>query len=708
MYNDTGNPKVINCTFKGNSAKHGGGLDNGNSHLEVVNCSFTKNYADSWGGGISNSVSSIIVINCTFSENKSGSGGGMSNFDSNMILYNCIFQNNSSLREGGGLCNSRSANPAVMNCTFIGNSSAWGGGIFCYETSLTLTNCTLSGNSTNEGPGPPSPPPTILSGSSMFTDYALSNNIASAGLTGSGGGIECSKSSLVAIRCTFSNNLAGDGGGIHTFATSLELANCIFSGNLAEYGGGILNGQSIGRLTNCTFIGNRATHAGGMANAFSSTVLNNCKFNENLSTYDGGAVYNVVCSPTFMNCRFKGNAACKGGGMVNASSSPILKNCTFSNNSAENGGGMCNYIIRGHAVFDQSNPTLTNCIFIMNFASENGGGMCNNDKSHPMLTNCILWDDSPEEIYDDDSTTIVTYSNVQGGWGGEGNIDADPCFVDSANGDYHLLPDSPCIDTGDPNYIAEPNETDLDGRPRIINIRIDMGAYEFNHIPVAVAGEDQTIYAWIDGIAEVTLDGSGSFDNDGQPLTYLWNWTVDSNKFTVTEPNITIELPVGEYAIELVVNDGIDDSEPDEVIVTVVEALESQLLVLPRIINHRSRQKYILAWVRLPEGITKRQIDTDQPLLLYPGGVEALHQYTFQSRRRGVRQTNILAFFDKSGLMEAVPDSGQVELQAVGKLKTGQYFYGTDTIRIIGRRRMPRFLPKGKIKRESKLQSQTT
>jgi hypothetical protein len=44
--------------------------------------------------------------------------------------------------------------------------------------------------------------------------------------------------------------------------------------------------------------------------------------------------------------------------------------------------------------------------------------------------------------------------------------------------DYHLLPDSPCIDAGDPNYPYNPNEMDLDGRPRIIGGRIDMGAYE--------------------------------------------------------------------------------------------------------------------------------------------------------------------------------------------------------------------------------------
>jgi len=43
-----------------------------------------------------------------------------------------------------------------------------------------------------------------------------------------------------------------------------------------------------------------------------------------------------------------------------------------------------------------------------------------------------------------------------------------------------LLPDSPCINAGDPNYIAEPNETDLDGNPRVMGGRIDMGAYEYS------------------------------------------------------------------------------------------------------------------------------------------------------------------------------------------------------------------------------------
>jgi hypothetical protein len=62
-----------------------------------------------------------------------------------------------------------------------------------------------------------------------------------------------------------------------------------------------------------------------------------------------------------------------------------------------------------------------------------------------------------------------TYSDVQGGWSGTGNITVDPMFVDTANGDFYLLPGSPCIDTGDPASPPDPDST-----------RADMGALYFD------------------------------------------------------------------------------------------------------------------------------------------------------------------------------------------------------------------------------------
>jgi hypothetical protein len=127
-------------------------------------------------------------------------------------------------------------------------------------------------------------------------------------------------------------------------------------------------------------------------------------------------------------------------------------------------------------------PNIINCTFTENVARNGNALGCDsgsrNISNNIQLINCILADDGNEIWNNDNSIIAVTYSNIQGGWIGTGNIDADPYFVDANNGNYHLLPYSPCIDTGDPNYVSEPNETDLDGKPRIINGRIDMGPYE--------------------------------------------------------------------------------------------------------------------------------------------------------------------------------------------------------------------------------------
>ncbi len=85
----------------------------------------------------------------------------------------------------------------------------------------------------------------------------------------------------------------------------------------------------------------------------------------------------------------------------------------------------------------------------MNTADDDAGGVfCN--RSSPTISNCILCDDSPEEIYVFNSDPLVTYSDIEGGWEGESNIDANPHFVSFGGFDRLLRPASPCIDAGDP------------------------------------------------------------------------------------------------------------------------------------------------------------------------------------------------------------------------------------------------------------------
>jgi hypothetical protein len=181
-------------------------------------------------------------------------------------------------------------------------------------------------------------------------------------------------------------------------------------------------------------------------------------------------VYGPACNPTIMNCIFTGNSArSRSGAIYGSPSSLTLANCTFEGNRA--GGSSF-----GTAVGSLGEGPVT-------------------------ITNCILWNGPTvtSPLVTGDILLAITYSNMQGGWPGEGNIDTDPRFADPGhwdpngtpadpnddvwvNGDYHLLPDSPCIDAGDPNFITDPNkpQTDVYGGPRFTGKRIDMGADEYS------------------------------------------------------------------------------------------------------------------------------------------------------------------------------------------------------------------------------------
>jgi hypothetical protein len=205
----------------------------------------------------------------------------------------------------------------------------------------------------------------------------------------------------------------------------------------------------------------------------------------------GGGIYcGYNSSPTIINCIFKNNSARWGGGLKTENSSPTIRNCIFTGNSAQNtGGGMHNI---------SSKSVVRNCIFTGNSAGVGGGGFLtnflNDPNLHPTLTNCIFWGNqtqgSSPEIWSVASADI-TYCDVKGGFPGLGNINADPCFVDSLGGNYHLRVDSPCFNTGDPCYYPTFRETDIDGESRIMGGRVDMGVDEISSTPTSVIGVSQ-------------------------------------------------------------------------------------------------------------------------------------------------------------------------------------------------------------------------
>ncbi|MHC4537194.1 MAG: choice-of-anchor Q domain-containing protein, partial [Planctomycetota bacterium] len=309
---------------------------------------------------------------------------------------------------------------------------------------------------------------TILEG---FT--ITGGNAMGSGFDGYGGGMFNDYSSPTVTNCTFTGNSADYGGGMGGWSTSSPtVTNCTFSGNIAIDGGGMYNHQySSPTVTDCTFSDNTASNGGGMRNYYSSPTVTDCTFSGNTANKVGGGMCNAESNnSTVTDCTFRGNIAIWGGGMFNWDNSSLtVTNCSFSDNAADYGGGMYNG--------DESSSTVTNCTFTGNIAID-GGGMYN-DTSSPTLANCILWGDSPDEIFEDSSSTTVTYSDVQGGtgetWFGVGCIDTDPMFADAEG---RLLAFSPCLDAGNDAAVPPGVTTDLDGNPRIQGVCVDMGAFE--------------------------------------------------------------------------------------------------------------------------------------------------------------------------------------------------------------------------------------
>jgi hypothetical protein len=240
--------------------------------------------------------------------------------------------------------------------------------------------------------------------------------------------------------------------------------------------GGMGNFEGSPIVINCTFTHNWTYADGaGMCNYDSRATVISCTFTANATWDDGGGLYNQGGSITVTDCTFRDNWAVEDGGGIGVEDcSARLVNCRIGANTAARGGGLCSR---------ESSVELINCTFAGNSAGMSGAGLWS-ARTNLEVTNCILWDDPSDEITAYQETLEVTYSNIRGGWEGEGNIDADPQFF--FDGDLHLSADSPCIDSGtnDPNGELPPS--DADGNARVLDgdgdgtAGVDMGAYEYN------------------------------------------------------------------------------------------------------------------------------------------------------------------------------------------------------------------------------------
>ncbi|MCF7811053.1 choice-of-anchor D domain-containing protein, partial [bacterium] len=356
--------------------------------------------------------------------------------NSSVTLKNLIVSGNSYQTAGdridGGAIRAENGTLHLFNCEFTDNFLpsryyGQGGAIFTYNTSIYAANCVFQGN------------------------YINSQHCFGAALYVSGTQEFEGVIKAETINTTFDNNTlqgvydAGYGAyffyGDTVYSDNIEVTNnAITASNddaLSIVYYRLRSAEGYAQITNSSFSGNTINGA---------------------DVGDGTVQTGVDGFYVFEDCRFFDNETKQGAG-IKTLGSTALRRCVFYNNSASHLAG---------AVYSLADlVTIENCTF-WNNTHENGtvyvtGAGCVID-----VNNCIFWEGDQDFVELDGGSNSVTYSNVQGGYGGDGNIDSDPLFVDADGGDFHLTENSPCIDTGDPESDDDPDGT-----------RADMGAYYF-------------------------------------------------------------------------------------------------------------------------------------------------------------------------------------------------------------------------------------
>jgi predicted outer membrane repeat protein len=272
-----------------------------------------------------------------------------------------------------------------------------------------------------------------------------------------------------AILTGFTITNGGFYGGIYCCNGSAPtLMNLRVSGNWGYFGGGICcEDSSSPNLIHVTITGNRADAGGGVYCDNSTMTLVNVKISNNESRLiEGGGIYCQYSQLNLQNVEIAGNKATSayGGAIYSFHCDLSLFNVTIAGN----------WVPAGYAILSYN--------------------------SNYILVNTILWNNTPKEFYlvssyDNRSSIALAHSNIRDGIDGilikyivsvfclDGNIDADPLFVNPTDGDYRLDTGSPCIDAGIQDTMIIYND---DLQTLIIPAMVysgsapDIGAFEFD------------------------------------------------------------------------------------------------------------------------------------------------------------------------------------------------------------------------------------
>ncbi|MEE9554387.1 MAG: T9SS type A sorting domain-containing protein [candidate division Zixibacteria bacterium] len=368
----------------------------------------------------------------------------------------------------------------------------------------------------------------------LITSNIITNNLAFGNFEdGSGGGIFCDNSNASIIQNIIRENIARQisdeyyesisyGGGIAcNGCTQIVISDNIIQDNIADavsfstsQGGGVYSFESNPVIIDNMIVENKAGgsigsgRGGGISTEDSNPVIKNNMVISNSSSGSGGGInclglnelpiienniimYNradsshgvgggIECVGVYVivdRCLIAGNTANYGAGFAGFFFGGRIRNCLIVNNNSTGSG----WNRSGAGIHAQNaDISIENSTISNNISEDPGAGLhCAN--AYATITNSIFWNNHPSEITAFGGSSVqISFSDIMGGWQGNGNISADPFFRDPGIGDFHLMSvecgdpyDSPCIDAGSPVII----DSLLDCDWGLGTILSDMGAY---------------------------------------------------------------------------------------------------------------------------------------------------------------------------------------------------------------------------------------
>lgn len=247
--------------------------------------------------------------------------------------------------------------------------------------------------------------------------------------------------------------------GVSSSHSNVSVQNCRIVNNEASWGGGVFAaGPGLLTIRNSIISNNFAESGAGGRFIDTSVEIYNSMITANYASFEGGAIQSELLEYIKLDkVLIAGNSALREGGFYLSSENVQIIGCTICDNYSD--------------------------MISLNF-----------HRGTTQIANSILWENEYHSLPD---TLCIFFSNVQGGYEGEGNIDSNPLFLNPDSGDYRLSDSSPCIDTGTNLFIIDGDTILYIPDDSYEGTAPDMGALEFTELSIRDLDLKSAPYSYI-------------------------------------------------------------------------------------------------------------------------------------------------------------------------------------------------------------------